>query len=173
MRRRGEIASSRGEVCGRDLWRSPCAVQSETGAAVRTSWGWPWSRGSPKRDASPRLRLDKRRRTALIDGERIELTSREFSLLEVLVRREGEICTRQELVVDVWGATMAERTDVVDAYVARLRAKLGDDVVETVQGAGYRVRPSPLGPRAGPLQTPPSSRRRRGPAPAEKRVNTE
>ena len=77
----------------------------------------------------------------LRDGERIELTSREFSLLEALMRREGEICTRQELVVDVWGATMAGRADVVDGYVARLRAKVGENVIETVQGAGYRVSP--------------------------------
>ena len=136
------MASSRGEVCGRELRRVPCAAQSETGTAVRAWWSRPWSGASQKRRASRRLRLDTHRRTALVDDKRIELTSREFSLLEELTRRDGELCAREDLVVLVWGASMADRADLVDTYVARLRAKLGEDVIETVPGAGYRFRPS-------------------------------
>ena len=52
----------------------------------------------------------------------------------------GEVATREELLEDVWGMTPDAASNVVDVTVARLRAKLGEDVVETVRHVGYRIR---------------------------------
>jgi len=83
------------------------------------------------------LRLDLHRRIALTKGTRIELSTREFHLLEYLMRKDGDVCTREELLASVWGFTFDPGTNVVDVYVRRLRSKLGDDVIETVRNVGY------------------------------------
>ena len=83
------------------------------------------------------VRLDLQRRAAFVEGERISLSTREFHLLEHLMRKEGEVCTRSELLASVWGYTFDPRTNVVDVYVRRLRGKLGASVIETVRNVGY------------------------------------
>ena len=83
------------------------------------------------------LRLDLQRRTVMVDGRRVPLSTREFHLLEHLMRRTGEVCTREELLTAVWGYTFDPGTNVVDVYVRRLRGKLGDGLIETVRNVGY------------------------------------
>lgn len=83
------------------------------------------------------MRLDLHRRVALTKGKRIELSTREFLLLEYLMRRDGDVCTREELLASVWGFTFDPGTNVVDVYVRRLRSKLGEHVIETVRNVGY------------------------------------
>jgi two-component system OmpR family response regulator len=83
------------------------------------------------------LTLDLKRRVALCGGLLIPLSSREFSLLEYLLRREGEVCSRKELLEDVWGFTFDPGTNVVDVYVRRLRQKLERIQIETVRNVGY------------------------------------
>ena len=84
------------------------------------------------------LRLDPRRRAALRGKKRIELTAREFRLLQALAQKEGETCTKHELVQVVWGSSIPGGPELVDEYVSRLRGKLGDDVIEAVDNEGYR-----------------------------------
>jgi DNA-binding response OmpR family regulator len=84
-------------------------------------------------------RLDLHRRELLINDQRIALSQREFSLLSHLIGRKGEVCTRQELLADVWGIGFDPGTNVVDVYVGRLRAKLAGDTIETVRNVGYRL----------------------------------
>jgi DNA-binding response OmpR family regulator len=84
-----------------------------------------------------RLTLDLRTRTADVGGGVIGLSAREFLLLQHLVRRREDICTREELLCDVWGYSFDPGTNVVDVYVGRLRAKLGGDLIETVRNIGY------------------------------------
>src|SRR5262245_19340176 len=83
--------------------------------------------------------LDMVRRAA--EGERgaVGLTQREFAVLHQLILKDGDVCTRQQLMRDVWGLGFANGSNVVDVYVGRLRAKLGDGVVETVRDVGYRL----------------------------------
>lgn len=85
-----------------------------------------------------RLALDLTRRVAEVDGRRVTLSEREFLLLEHLMREEGEVCSRQRLLADVWGYSFDPGSNVVDVCVGRLRAKLGGDVIETVRNVGYR-----------------------------------
>jgi two-component system, OmpR family, response regulator len=83
------------------------------------------------------LRLDLERRM-LKDGRReITLSPREFVLLEHLMRRANEVCTRTELLDRVWGYSFDPGSNVVDVCVRRLRSKLGDEQIETIRNVGY------------------------------------
>jgi DNA-binding response OmpR family regulator len=84
-------------------------------------------------------RLDVHRRELVVNTQRIPLSQREFTLLTHLINRKGEVCTRQELLADVWGIGFDPGTNVVDVYVGRLRAKLAHDAIETVRNVGYRL----------------------------------
>jgi DNA-binding response OmpR family regulator len=88
-----------------------------------------------------RLTLDSHRRTAdRGDGDgAIALTAREFLVLKHLMTSAGEICTRVDLLAEVWGYSFDPGTNVVDVCIGRLRSKLGHDVIETVRHAGYRI----------------------------------
>lgn len=83
------------------------------------------------------LRLDLHRRVAFTNGQRIQLSPREFLLLEYLMRKDGDVCTREELLASVWGFTFDPGTNVVDVYVRRIRSKVGEEVIETVRNVGY------------------------------------
>ncbi|WP_336646150.1 response regulator transcription factor [Microbacterium sp. USHLN186] len=85
------------------------------------------------------LALDLRTRRASVGERTVELTTREFSLLETLLRHPDEVLTRQQLLSRVWGFAFDPGSNVVDVYVRYLRGKLGADRIETVRGAGYRL----------------------------------
>ncbi|WP_426594688.1 response regulator transcription factor [Cellulomonas sp. McL0617] len=84
------------------------------------------------------IRLDlERRRVTLADHE-VSLTEREFALLAHLMRRHGEVCTRGELVHDVWGLDFDPGSNVVEVCMRRLRNKLQPDPpIETIRRVGY------------------------------------
>jgi DNA-binding response OmpR family regulator len=86
------------------------------------------------------VRLDLRTRRATVGEREIELTTREFGLLETLLRHPGQVLSREQLLSQVWGYAFDPGTNVVKVYVSSLRKKLGDDVIETVRGIGYRLR---------------------------------
>jgi DNA-binding response OmpR family regulator len=78
-------------------------------------------------------------------GRTIELTTREFSLLEHLMRSPGRVLTRVEICERVWDYSFDPGTNLVDVYVQRLRKKVDGDfpakLIETIRGVGYRIRP--------------------------------
>jgi DNA-binding response OmpR family regulator len=84
--------------------------------------------------------LDLRARRATVGHNCVELTAREFTLAETLLRHPGQVLSREQLLSHVWGYDFDPGSNVVDVYVGYLRKKLGDDVIETVRGAGYRLR---------------------------------
>jgi two-component system, OmpR family, response regulator len=83
------------------------------------------------------IALDTTRRVAEHQGRSVTLSEREFLLLRHLMRRAGDVCSRAELLADVWGYAFDPGTNVVDVYVGRLRAKLDTDRIETVRNVGY------------------------------------
>lgn len=99
-------------------------------------------RGAPERPtvlAVGDLRLDPaRRRVTRADAE-VTLTTREFALLDYLMRRPGQVISKIELLDHVWDASLDTAPNVVEVYVGYLRRKLGRDRLETVRGAGYRL----------------------------------
>ena len=93
-------------------------------------------------DVGP-LRVDPAARTATREGVDLDLSPREFDLLEALARRAGEAVSRDWLLEEAWDVAYQDRSNVVDAYVHLLRAKLdrpfGTPMLHTVRGAGYRL----------------------------------
>jgi DNA-binding response OmpR family regulator len=86
------------------------------------------------------VRLDLRTRRATVGERTVELTAREFSLLETLLRHADQVLSREQLLSHVWGYYFDSTTNLVNVYVNSLRKKLGPDVIETVRGVGYRLR---------------------------------
>jgi DNA-binding response OmpR family regulator len=79
-------------------------------------------------------------REVLADGREVELTQREFDLLEYLLRHAGQVVTRDELLEAVWGFLSPGQTRTVEVHVAQLRKKLGHpDLIRTVRGLGYKA----------------------------------
>lgn len=98
------------------------------------------------------LVLDPASRVVHRGDERIDLTHREFSLLQALMRRPGEAISREELLAGVWGVTFDGSSNVVDVFIGYLRDKIdrpfGRSSVEAVRGFGYRLRVSDQGTEA-------------------------
>jgi two-component system, OmpR family, response regulator len=90
------------------------------------------------------LRLDPATRRAWRGDTEIELSAKEFALLETFMRRAGDVLTRLELLEHAWDYGYENRSNVVDVYVRYLREKIdrpfGLHCIETVRGAGYRLR---------------------------------
>lgn len=71
-------------------------------------------------------------------GVTVKLTNKEFEVLTLLLQYPGRVFTRAEMLDRVWGLGFETDSNVLDVYVSNLRAKLGDELVETVRGVGYR-----------------------------------
>jgi DNA-binding response OmpR family regulator len=89
------------------------------------------------------LVLDARsRRTARGEVE-IELSAREFAILQLLLQRAGQLVTRSQILDEVWDGETDLRSNLIDVHVASLRAKIdrpfGTDTITTLRGAGYRI----------------------------------
>jgi DNA-binding response OmpR family regulator len=99
--------------------------------------------GSERVLAHDGVAVDPAARRVTVRGEPVELTAKEFDLLECLMRNAGRVLTRSELKELVWDFSFDARTKVVDLYVHYLRRKLAragaPDVIETVRGVGYVV----------------------------------
>jgi two-component system, OmpR family, response regulator len=90
------------------------------------------------------LRLDPASRRVWRGDQEIVLSRKEFALLEALMRRSGQVLSRLDLLEAAWDQSYENRSNIVDAYVRRLRGKIDRpfraDTLETVRGAGYRLR---------------------------------
>ncbi len=96
------------------------------------------------------VEMNRISRSVRRNGVAIELTTKEFALLEFMMLRRGECCTRGDLLREVWQVEADAATNIVDVYVNYLRRKLGGvngsrsaSVIETVRGSGYRLRTVP------------------------------
>jgi len=89
------------------------------------------------------LRVDPAARTAARGDTPLDLTSREFAVLEFLVRRAGQVCSKREVIENVWDVDFDGDPNIVEVYVGHLRRKVdrpfGRATIETVRGAGYRL----------------------------------
>lgn len=82
-------------------------------------------------------------REVRLEKEKVDLTAREFNLLELLMRSPGRVYTRTQILEHVWGYCFDPQTNVVDVYIRRLRGKIDTNsdhsCIETVRGVGYRL----------------------------------
>jgi two-component system phosphate regulon response regulator PhoB len=88
-----------------------------------------------------KITLDLECHEVRVGGKPVDLTTTEFNLLEILLRRKGRVQTRERLLSDVWGYSPDLETRTVDTHVRRLREKLGSasETVETIRGVGYKI----------------------------------
>ena len=85
------------------------------------------------------LHLDLRTRCATIDGEPVELSAREFTMLQAFMEHPDQVMSRSQLLDMVWGYDFDPGSNVVDVYVRYLRRKIGSERIVTVRGMGYRL----------------------------------
>lgn len=86
--------------------------------------------------------IDIRTRRARVGDKEMELSAKEYTMLETFLRHPGQVLSRQQLLSHVWGYDFDPGSNVVDVYVGYLRRKLGKERIETVRGMGYRFVPS-------------------------------
>jgi two-component system, OmpR family, response regulator len=126
------------ELGALDYLPKPFAL-AELLARVRARLRQPASRPDGRFLRVGSLQLDLLRRVAELNGTSVTLAEREFLLLQHLMRKQGEVCSREQLLSDLWGYSFDPGSNVVDVCVGRLRSKLAPEVVETVRKVGYRV----------------------------------
>lgn len=87
------------------------------------------------------VRMDIKKHEVTVDGKQIALTLKEFELLEKLMRNQGIVLTRDQLLTEIWGYDFDGETRTVDVHIRTLRQKLGakGEIIQTVRGVGYRV----------------------------------
>lgn len=85
------------------------------------------------------VQLDLLSRKLTVSGEEFEVTSREFTMLEMFLTNPGQVLSREQLLSRVWGLAHDPGSNVVDVYVRYLRQKLGSDRIKTVRGMGYKL----------------------------------
>jgi DNA-binding response OmpR family regulator len=97
-------------------------------------------------EASPtsdQLRIDPEGRRAWFKDQEMQLTAKEFDLLRVLVREQGKVVSREQLMREIWETAWFGSTKTLDMHISVLRRKLGDDAtqpryISTVRGVGFR-----------------------------------
>ncbi|HEY0530179.1 MAG TPA: response regulator transcription factor [Actinoplanes sp.] len=85
------------------------------------------------------LALDLNTHRAAVSGHEVELSAREYRLLETLMRHPGNVLSREQLLSHVWGYDFDPGSNVVDVYIRYLRRKVGTGRIETLRGIGYRL----------------------------------
>lgn len=85
------------------------------------------------------LSLDLRTRRAQVPGTTVDLTAREFAMLELFLRHSGQVLSREQILSHVWGYDFDPGSNVVEVYVRTLRRKIGSERISTVRGMGYRL----------------------------------
>ena len=87
------------------------------------------------------VHVDVKKHEVTVDGKEIAMTLKEFELLDKLMRNQGIVLTRDQLLTEIWGYDFDGETRTVDVHIRTLRQKLGDkgEIIQTVRGVGYRV----------------------------------
>jgi DNA-binding response OmpR family regulator len=121
-----------------DFLAKPFAVRELT-ARVEARVNDHRDAATPSVIRSGRLVLDFRQRSVTMEGVTTVLSQREFLLMQYLMRRSGLVCTREELLSEVWGYGFDPGSNVVDVCVRRLRSKVDGNLIRTVRNVGYQL----------------------------------
>jgi len=86
------------------------------------------------------LEIDRERYIVLKSGREVRLPKKEFEVLHLLATHAGKVLSRKVLLNEVWGAHIYVIDRTVDVHIRKIREKLGDELIETIKGVGYRFR---------------------------------
>ena len=86
-----------------------------------------------------RVTADLQKRSLEIDGEMIDLTAREWSILETLIKRPGHVVSKEQIEDRLYAFGHEVESNTVEVYISRLRKKMGKDLIKTARGLGYRL----------------------------------
>lgn len=90
------------------------------------------------------LKMDQNKHEVIFDGNTVELTKKEYDLLEMLLRNKDVVLSREKILNDVWGYDFVGDTNVVDVYIRYLRSKIDDQynakIIHTIRGVGYVIK---------------------------------
>jgi two-component system OmpR family response regulator len=86
-----------------------------------------------------RVAADLQKRSLEIDGELIDLTAREWSILETLIKRPGHVVSKEQIEDRLYAFGHEVESNTVEVYISRLRKKMGKDLIKTARGLGYRL----------------------------------
>ena len=119
-------------------------------AVLRRAQGAGRAEGAPEILELGELRLDVRKQEAFKRSRKVELTHKEFQLLEFLLRHPGEVISRDEFLRRLWGEDIYVTPRTVDTHMASLRRKIEDEAdrpryIQSVRGAGYKLNEDPTG----------------------------
>jgi two-component system, OmpR family, alkaline phosphatase synthesis response regulator PhoP len=117
---------------------SPRELMARIKAALRRLQATPHSAEALPRLVFKHMILDEGARQITVDGNPVELTAIEFDLLAALAENRGRVLSREQLLQKVWGYDFYGDTRVVDVHLGHIRQKLGQEVIATVRGVGYR-----------------------------------
>ncbi len=90
------------------------------------------------------LRMDTGARQVFVKEQLVELTALEFDILRVLVEHHGRVLSRSQILEKVWGGSYFGETRVVDVHIGHIRRKIGEQLIATVRGVGYRFEDQPV-----------------------------
>jgi two-component system OmpR family response regulator len=121
-----------------DYLTKPFAL-AELLARVRARLNGGGGGSGPTRIDAGGIVVDVAHRTADVGDGPVAISEREFLLLRYLMTRAGDVCTREEILADVWGISFDPGTNLVNVCIARLRSKLGCYSIQTVRNVGYSV----------------------------------
>lgn len=113
-------------------------LQARIRALIRRSHGMP----APELSCGPVL-MNPRAGTVRVNGAAVILTAHEFKVLDYLMYHPGAIVSKTMLTEHIYAQDFDRDSNTIEVFIGRLRRKLGVDVIETVRGQGYRVRPPP------------------------------
>lgn len=88
--------------------------------------------------ANGSLKIDKERYIVIKKGKELSLPKKEFELLTLLVSKPGKVFTRDVILSEIWGHDIVVGNRTIDVHIRKLREKIGDDLIQTVKGVGYK-----------------------------------
>ena len=134
-----ELDTVRGLDCGADDYISKPFGIMEFLSRVRAALRRSAPEARPNVLSFHEILLDNARHNVTVNGTPVELTYKEFELLKLLFSRRGVALTRDEILQAVWDYDYTGETRTVDMHVKALRQKLGEDIITTVRGVGYKM----------------------------------
>ncbi|MFN3918106.1 MAG: response regulator transcription factor [Flavobacteriales bacterium] len=117
----------------------PRVLISRVKALLRRKGGLSFSEESSASESIHGISIDREKYIVIKDGKEISLPKKEFELLALLLSKPGKVFTRETILSTVWGQDIVVGDRTIDVHIRKLREKIGDEVIKTIKGVGYKI----------------------------------